>query len=313
MLQYLIILLDDTSVPYCQYSNPKTKRRLISPEHLKAGILYGMKENMMIQFIYPDYKLPLGYESIIETIDHINIKPSKCSEGADVIVFDNWNEWRNRLWEKEKVYVLRTGKKELFANYRQIGACLPEITRLNLVITDLDTFTEADFEVYKEMLSDLSDVLAISYGQGGMPQLNLLTDRMALDKMNNCNAGLENITLAPNGKFYICPAFYMEDEAGSIGSPVEGLDIRNPQLYKLAYAPLCRKCDAYQCRRCIYLNRKTTNEVNTPSHEQCVMAHIERNASRDLLASIRKNRTFLPDKEIKEITYLDPFEIKEEL
>ena len=49
MLQYLIILLDDTSVPYCQYSNPKTKRRLISPEHLKAGILYGMKENMMIQ------------------------------------------------------------------------------------------------------------------------------------------------------------------------------------------------------------------------------------------------------------------------
>lgn len=313
MLQYLIILLDDTSISYCQYANPKTKRRLISPEHLKAGILYGMKENLMIQFIYPDYKLPLEYESIIETIDHIKIKPSKQCEGADIIVFDNWNEWQNHLLEKEKVYVLRTDKKDLFANYRQMGACLSEITRLNIVITDLDTFTEVDFEMYKAMLSGLSDVLAVSYGQGGLPQLNLLTDRMLLDKMNNCNAGWENITLAPNGKFYICPAFYLEDETDSIGDTADGLDIKNLQLYKLVYAPLCRKCDAYQCKRCIYLNRKTTNEVNTPSHEQCVISHIERNASRDLLVNIRKHRIFLPDKDIKEITYLDPFEIKEEI
>lgn len=52
-----------------------------------------------------------------------------------------------------------------------------------------------------------------------------------------------------------------------------------------------------------------TLEVNTPSHEQCVMAHLERNAARNLLASIRSKGTFLPDKpEIKEIDYLDPFE-----
>ena len=42
------------------------------------------------------------------------------------------------------------------------------------------------------------------------------------------------------------------------------------------------------------------------------MAHIERNASRDLLASIRTIGTFLPGKEIKEIDYLDPFDVKVE-
>lgn len=53
-----------------------------------------------------------------------------------------------------------------------------------------------------------------------------------------------------------------------------------------------------------------TLEVNTPSHEQCVVAHLERNASRQLLASIRDVGTFLPGKEICDIDYLDPFEIK---
>jgi hypothetical protein len=57
------------------------------------------------------------------------------------------------------------------------------------------------------------------------------------------------------------------------------------------------------------MNRKTTLEVNTPSHEQCVVAHIERNASMILLKNIRKHGEFLPDfEDIKEIDYLDPFE-----
>lgn len=144
---------------------------------------------------------------------------------------------------------------------------------------------------------------------------------MMLDKMNNCGAGDTTITLAPDGKFYVCPAFYLTNEEdvigklnGSVGDLSQGLEVKNPQLYKLDHAPLCRGCDAYQCKRCVWLNRKTTYEVNTPSHEQCVVAHLERNASRDLLNAIRKHGRFLPEREdIKEITYLDPFDVKEDL
>ncbi|MCD7721117.1 MAG: hypothetical protein LUI09_02695 [Prevotellaceae bacterium] len=53
-------------------------------------------------------------------------------------------------------------------------------------------------------------------------------------------------------------------------------------------------------------------EVNTPSHEQCVVAHLERNASRELLANIRKHGAFMPEKEIKKIDYLDPFDVRKE-
>jgi len=127
----------------------------------------------------------------------------------------------------------------------------------------------------------LKNTVKEAFVQGLLPQINLLTDRILLDKMNNCNAGIENITLAPNGKFYVCPAFYLENENDSVGDLVTGINIKNKYLYQLQNAPLCRKCDAYQCKRCVWLNRKTTREVNTPSHEQCVVAHIERNAGRE--------------------------------
>lgn len=306
MLQYLIILLDDTSTSFCHYENPKTERRLIPLETLRQGIRFAMMENLMIQFVYPDYELPQEYQEVIESIDHSKIKPYK--EGADVWVTDKVESISSDI-----PVVLRLEKKNLFANEDKISEALGGISRLNIVLTDVESFTEEDFARYKSLLGKLSDSLEKIYVDGKTPQLNLLTDRMMLKQMNNCGAGDTTITLAPNGKFYICPAFYYEDEADSIGDLVNGLDIKNKQLYRLDHAPICRHCDAWQCKRCVWLNRKTTLEVNTPSHEQCVLAHLERNASRDLLNNIRKHSTFLPEQEeIKEIDYMDPFDNRDE-
>ncbi|MBO5614152.1 MAG: CXXX repeat peptide maturase [Prevotella sp.] len=307
MLQYLIILLDDTSTSFCHYENTRTERRLIPIETLKQGIRFGMMENLMIQFVYSDYELPTEYAEVIESIDHSKIKP--MATDADVLVL---NEWTLPTDAEDIPLVLRTSMEELFARYRELEEVLKKCQRLNVVITDVETFTEEDFNTYKEVLTGLTETLKTLYVGGKAPQLNILTDRMMLKEMNNCGAGDTTITLAPNGKFYVCPAFYYEDEADSIGDLEHGLGIKNNQLYKLEYAPICRHCDAYQCKRCVWLNRKTTLEVNTPSHEQCVVAHLERNASAELLKNIRKHGTFLPEQEpINEIDYLDPFDNRE--
>lgn len=311
MLQYLIILLDDTSVSYCHYDNRMSERRLISLENLKEGILFAMKENLMVQFVYPDYELPQAYKDMITTIDHSKIVPVAFEDGAEVVVMDDW-EQLSICGDPQKTYVLRTVKSDFFKNYSTLSDVLRQVLRLNIVLMDVETFTESDFCVYKSVLDELTIMLKAMFLEGSTPQLNLLTDRMMLNRMKNCNAGVENITLAPDGKFYICPAFYFGDDGCSIGSLSEGLHIKNPQLYRLSYAPLCRNCDAYQCKRCVWLNRKTTLEVNTPSHEQCVVAHLERNASRSLLLNIRQQGSFLPGHEIKEILYLDPFDVREE-
>ena len=313
MIQYLVILLDDTAVSFCHYKNTKQERLLMPIETLRTGILYGMKENLNIQFVYPDYELPETYKQAIGEVDHINIKPINLSDDADVVVLNGLKECKDMPAKEDITYLLRLNKEELFRGADDICKLFNNLTRLNIVITDAETFTNSDFIQYKETLSTMTDAIEQVYISGKSPQINILTDRMMLDKMNNCGAGDTNITLAPDGKFYVCPAFYQEANGYAIGSLEEGLDIKNPQLYKLDHAPLCRNCDAYQCRRCIWLNRKKTLEVNTPSHEQCVIAHLERNASRGLLENIRKHGAFLPDKEnIKEIDYLDPFEVRKE-
>lgn len=313
MLKYLIIPLANDAVSFCHYEKGNKSDGLIDIDTLKKAIFWAMTENLNVQFVYPDNEIPSEYKAVIDTIDHAKIVGSHCedkvlTDEADIVVFEDWKGLDTFKYQSGKSYVIRTDKPGLFENADVIKSLFPKLDRLVVVITDIDKFKESDFPKYEAFLNAMIPVVKEEYGKGHPLHFNLLTDRMLLHKMNNCNAGDESITLAPDGKFYICPAFYL-DGSKAVGDLENGLDIKNRQLYRLDHAPICRKCDAWQCRRCVWLNRKTTLEVNTPSHEQCVVAHIERNASRRLLKEIRTLGEFLPEKEIKEIDYLDPFDL----
>ncbi len=311
--QYIVILLDDTSVSYCHADNPLTEKRLIPLEVLREAILFSMKQNLMIQFVYPEYELSKEYNDLIEAIDHIKI-------GRDVLVYDSVPTNVER-----KNVVLRLTIADFLAKQYDIALLLPKVTRLNISITDIENFNDELIEDYKAALEMLNSVLLNIYKDGNQPEINILTDRLRLNEMHNCEAGVENITLAPNGKFYLCPAFYYDEQMGvstkmnhktkdasrSVGDLEVGINIPNKQLLELERAPLCRICDAYHCNRCIWLNQKLTWDNNTPSRQQCVMAHIERNASRDLSNKL-KDAGFVLENKIKEINYLDPFDVKEE-
>lgn len=305
MLKYLVILLDDTSTAYCHYEVGVSKQRLISLDDLSMAITFGMKENLRIQFVYPDYSIPYEYENLINSIDHIKIKPVSQAEADDIAV-GTLSDYSHKV--KSADVVLRTSYAELLREIDRISNIVFEIERVNLVITDISLMSDDDIVSYRVFLKKIvSSILQRCKVGERMPQINILTDRLMLTTMNNCNAGDETITVAPDGKFYICPAFYYDGKS-DCGSVSNGIKIKNPQLYKLDYAPICKVCDAWHCRRCVWLNSKKTLEVNTPGYIQCVMSHLERNASRELLAGIREIGEFLPGTEIPEISYLDPFE-----
>lgn len=312
MLKYLIVQLDDTSASFCHYANICNEKRLIEPDILKNAILWAMKENLTIQYLYPNYKLPEEYSEIINRTYHADIVGNECEDvelvkNADVLVFNSWKALNEYLFQEEQAYVIRTTLTDLIDNTDVLNNILPKLNRLNVVVTDIAGFDSESN--YKDYLKKITPIVVNEYKKGHNVQLNLLTDRILLDGMNNCNAGAENITLAPDGKFYICPAFYIDGKDGfAVGDVDNGLDIKTPQLYRLDHAPICRKCDAWHCRRCVWLNRKLTLEVNTPGREQCVMAHLERNASHDLQNEILQAGSFLLGKEISVIDYLDPFE-----
>lgn len=260
-----------------------------------------MKENVMVQFVYPSYELPNEYLKLIDTIDHIDIKAKDLC--VDVTVCNGLDDLSYEIEKSNLPIVLRLKKEEFFNNIEQIG----KLSAANVIITDIDSITQSEQETYKDALSGLASAIKDKVSIGMPSHINLLTDRLQLFAMNNCNAGVESVTLAPDGKFYICPGFYFDNEA-NVGNPDEGLNIPNHQLYKLEYAPICRQCDAFHCKRCVWLNKKKTLEVNTPSHEQCVVSHIERNASRELLESLKTEGLVNTAQAIPEIDYLDPFE-----
>lgn len=313
MLQYLIILLDDRSTSFCHYDIPNDRnKRLIDLDDLKQGIKFAMMENLMIQFVYPDFELPKLHTEVINSIDHIDIRPfaDKLEEKVDVIVFNGLP--LNLLKESYPTSIFRVSPQEFFdfPPFLVKQICR-SIKRANIVISNIDPILAWDLKQYESKIKELADIMEQEYIKGSTTQWNILTDRIFLSKMNNCDAGNTTITLAPNGKFYVCPAFYYDNMEDSVGDVYNGLHIPNQHLYRLLYAPICRHCDAYQCKRCVWLNKRRTLEINTPSHEQCVVAHLERNASRLFLHNLRRHGEFMPDKEISEIDYLDPFNNKD--
>ena len=309
MLTHLIILLDDTSVSYCHYKVTKEQRNLISLDDLKAGIIYAMKENLNIQFVYPSHDLPVDYQATVESIDHIKIKPISQATDGDIIVLDSWDDVESENVEK-KTCIVKTTRSDLKKRCHLAKKLLSKVKRLNIAITDIDSFTDNDIEEYQEILTCLTEYVIELYRKGSTVQLNLLTDRAILTNMNNCNAGYSNVTLAPNGKFYICPAFYYDNPSNHCGELNTGVKIKNDQLLRLDHAPICRHCDAFQCKRCVWLNKELTLDINTPSHQQCVVAHLERNASRDLLLELDKAGVKLSNSQfIEKMTELDPFNI----
>lgn len=303
-MQHLIVILDDSAPSFCYYPSSKRPPRLIDLEVLKAVIEFAQKRNMLINFLVGEMPLPEEYLEVLDKICHLFIRPHSIpfSQLEDVVSI-YIDDVKNLPSEKLPANVILRIHKSCLPHLAIVISYYMNIcSRVNVYLLDVDCYSSVDIEMYNMQLEDIMYAYKEASKQE-YKELNLLTDRLMLNEMKNCDAGVEHVTIAPNGKFYVCPAFYFEDPTDSIGDLNGGLEIRNGQLYRLEYAPICKRCDAFQCKRCVWLNRKTTREVNTPSHEQCVLSHLERNISREFSLSMSGN-----DSNIPELDYLDPFE-----
>jgi hypothetical protein len=165
MLQYLVILLDDTSVAYCHADNPLKERNLIPLETLKKGILFGMKQNLMIQYVFPGYELPKEYAEVIESIDNVKIYPMGCKPITG-IANDGETDVQVANTVPEKVeamnLVLRLTFSEMLAKKDAIAKLFASGARINLCITDVEQFTDKQIEAYKQVLNEWNTVCLAS-------------------------------------------------------------------------------------------------------------------------------------------------------
>lgn len=275
----VIVLLSSKSTSYCLSDNPHHDEDLLPLSILQRIVDKAKNENLTLDFVFPEQDMPEEYMEPINSIEHHKITPTVSKSVGDAIVLNGCKDIAT--FNAENAFsILRTSLVEFYNNIETLALLLHRVERLNIVFIDEEKFCKDDEKPYHDALERLSQIVLSEWQAGHEVNLNIITDRLKLSEMDNCNAGWKSVTLAPNGKYYICPDFYYANEEDSCGDVENGLDIKNPLLYKLNHAPLCRECGAYHCQRCIFLNKKKTLEVNIPSYEQCSKAEIELNVSK---------------------------------
>lgn len=275
----VIVLLSSKSTSFCVSDNPHNDEVLLPLATLHQIVEKAKKKNLSLDFVFPEQDVPDEYIEVINSIEHHKITPAASNSIGDAVVLDGWDEIMT--CDTENAFcILRTSLADFYNSVEKLITILQSAERLNIVFTDEDKFCKDDEKPYQEALERLSQIVLNEWQKGHEVNLNVITDKLKLTEMDNCNAGWKSVTLAPNGKYYICPDFYYANEEDSCGDIESGLDIKNPLLYKLNHAPLCRDCGAYHCQRCVFLNKKKTLEINIPSYEQCNKAEIELNISK---------------------------------
>lgn len=316
MIKYLIVILDIHATSFCYYENqayyqPGTE--LIPIRELEKVVDYAARNKISINFIYGNSKLPIPHEKLVESVDHVKITPLKLlneiKEGIFVINKDDRSIIKEIKENSHLNLILRLEREHLTELAEIFYSLLGKFRRLNLCLLNSEDYQGEDLKVYDSQLKKIEKYAAEEYAARNTLEINFISDRLMLQNMNNCDAGIKHLTVAPNGQLYLCPGFHYNEE-NSIGSLQQEIELKNSQLLKLNYAPICRNCDAYHCKRCVYLNKKTTLEINTPSRQQCAISHLERNTSRRILEALKPTvelfQKFAP---IPEIPYLDPYEI----
>lgn len=149
MLKYLIVLLDESSVAYCHCDNPNIKPRPMSIGTLKECVTFAMKENLNVQFVWSNTDLSEEYLNVIDSIDHTNIVPNSPKEPNDIVVFNGITSFVPFSGN----IVIRTKFEELFA--ADLSKILRGVTRLNVVVTDVEELEEATYSTWLEQIAEL--------------------------------------------------------------------------------------------------------------------------------------------------------------
>ena len=313
MINYLILPVSKNSKSFCYYNNNHSEGEIINFKLLQDAVLFAIKNKCGLNVLYGDEPLPVKYELELEKLKHIKLLPLKLRkyypEGIYIIEESDLDSVKKIKKNNELNLILRLNKNRLPELSDIFSLLLWRFKRLNLIFTDIFDFSDNDFNEYKKQLNIIGGSVYKLFRHNDNIELNFLTDRLFLQNMNNCDAGIKHITIAPDGKFYLCPGFYYDDNNNALGDMERDFIIKNEKVLQLKNTPLCSNCDAWHCKRCYYLNQKMTLEINTPSSQQCIISHIERNQSRIISDKLIKKSEYKNLVPIPELDYFDPYEI----
>jgi CXXX repeat peptide maturase len=309
-----IVLVDEAAVSYCTYENYRYlpgPSRPMALATLEAAVGRARATGSSLQFVLGNEPLPAEHRAVMAQAPHVKILPLGSRHDVEDGVFVVGREDYGRLPEIEEgsrctlnLRIERDVVPELAA---LVETALVRSARVNVMLLNLELWGEEDLLDYRAQLQRLAAFLEERYRQRDLVECNLFAGGAASAR-RDCGAGITHLTLAPDGRFYVCPGFFYDGLGPPCGDLEAGVRVPLARLYTREGAPLCSSCTAVTCPRCVYLNKKITAEVNTPSQQQCVVAHLEQEASARLAERLRAGRPGTgPGRPRLDYRALDPF------
>lgn len=302
--RFLYIMTRDDAAPYCHYRNPRSDNPAIMDNEVFVSSVKFCADHGFVP-VFLGRPAPAEAEAASVSIVTAGTGAAEEARGA-IFVHDNAVvpiavEDANAILLLDRAYLtdLSGHFEELTQNH----------ARINIVPAELPLWGEDDVAQYEVQLGYIAEALKRHYAAGRRIEVNVLTDLWHLTERCDCGAGEDSFTVAPNGKIYLCPAFYFADPQDTVGTLETGIHPPVPQLLKADSSPYCRACDVYSCRRCKFLNKTLTGEILIPSRIQCLVSHVERKVAMDLQHALIREGLLRPANTLGPLWYADPLEL----
>jgi uncharacterized protein len=299
--RFMYIMTSDAITPHCNYRNTDGR----------SGEMDGQVFIESLEFCEANGFIPVLLGSLGtggKTAGSLSILGAGESQApeASIAVFDNDVPAGASGLGNAILLVMRHRLRDLS---KLVDRLIQSHARINIILEDIENWDDEHLAVYEEQLGVIVETTRQCFAMGRSVEINVLTDLWHLTGICDCGAGEENFTIAPNGKIYLCPAFYYNDSDDHVGTLQTGIRLKNPGLLKSANSPYCSRCDVYSCRRCKFLNKRLTGEIGIPSRIQCLVSHVERTMSMKLERMLMDEGVIHPINVIRPVSHVDPLEL----
>lgn len=267
----LFFILSDDITPHCMYESHRASNVRMSRTIFDAGLQYAHENHMIPVFLGDPGDMLSSKES---RKLHVQMtSDNRYEPRSEVEVVVPVMEARDLKTETACDSCILLIKRDMLPHlYDRLSELLSKgiCKRINIIKQDLLTWDDLDFALYQDVLNQIHSNIVDQ--KVNAASINVLPH---LDERNHCTAGQFEFALAPNGKFYVCPAYYFNDSNDSVGDLETGIQVVESELFSIEKAKKCLKCDVNHCQRCSYLNKKATRMVNVPSANVCRAGEME--------------------------------------
>ena len=301
-LKYINFITSDNMPPHCGYQVKKKGVNKMPHDILQKGIHF-CKDNHLIPIFLGkcNHSLREDKNQFFEILSSSESHP----QNNFISVYDNNVVSANEGSNVAILLINKNNIKDIFSFCSELSKCK---VRTNLFIQDLSDWNEDNIAEYDTQIILLRELLEKCINENKRYHINLLSDLIYLQSSRDCGAGTTSISLAPNGKFYICPAFYFENENNHIGDLEEGITPIDKKFLLRNLSPICSHCNISNCSRCLYLNKRLTNELHIPPKVQCRINQINKREADKLRDFMLTKGLLMPVNKNEAEKQEDPFD-----